>query len=124
MTDTLVDPICELDDKSRASTVEVPGAIRLELVVTDPDSVKELTLRHEGLDRDDYALGALRIGLLSLKHARGQIDADAVKREGDHLLQDLNHALETYRTQLNENLTPSSLPPRFELSTVNGRLVH
>jgi hypothetical protein len=40
-----------------------------------------LVVFSEGRERDEYALAALRIGLLSLRHARGQIDAEAVKQE-------------------------------------------
>jgi hypothetical protein len=71
-----------------------PLSVLLELKVSDTDSVDELLLKPEGRERDEYALTALRIGVLSLKHARGQIDADAVRREGERLLLDLNHAFE------------------------------
>jgi hypothetical protein len=50
-------------------------------------------------------LAALRIGVLSLKHARGQIDADAVRREGNNHLADLKTALEMSRTEIHTNLT-------------------
>jgi hypothetical protein len=87
------------------SVIDASEGIRVDIFVSDLDSVRELTIRHAGRDRDEYSLSALRIGLLSLKHARGQVDADAVKREGDHLLQNLANALESYRNQLNGDLT-------------------
>ena len=105
MAEALLEPIAEVTKKRPASVFETPRLIKLELSVKDHDSVAELLLHEEGADRDDYALVALRIGLLSLRHARGQIDADAVKREGDRLLSDLKQSLETYRSQLNENVT-------------------
>jgi hypothetical protein len=80
-------------------------SVPLTLVVADHDSVDELLQKSEGWERDEYALAALRIGLLSLKHARGQIDADAVKREGEKLLIDLKNALEQSRTEIHGNLT-------------------
>ena len=64
-------------------------SIPLTLVVSDRETVAELLQRSDGRERDEYALAALRIGVLSMKHARGQIDADAVRREGEKLLQDL-----------------------------------
>jgi hemerythrin-like domain-containing protein len=84
---------------------DLPDAIHIDLDVTDADSVRELTNRQKGRERDEYTLCALRIGILSLKHARGQIDADAVKREGDRLLEDLGTSFESYRSQLHENVT-------------------
>src|SRR5690349_8213354 len=83
----------------------IPSSISLELTVTDSESVRELACRQQGPERDQYALGALRIGLLSLKYTQGQLDADAVRREGNRLLENLNSALSSYRAQLNEGLT-------------------
>lgn len=88
-------------------------SVPLTLIVSDHDSVAELLQKAEGRERDEYALTALRIGLLSLKHARGQIDADAVKREGEKLLRDLQHALEQSRDQIHGNLT-SALKEYFD----------
>jgi hypothetical protein len=87
------------------SEVDAKHLIHLELTISDPDSMSELSARREGLERDHYALGALRIGLLSLKHTQGQLDADAVRREGNRLLENLNHALDSYRAHLNETVT-------------------
>jgi len=105
MADALLEPIVDVVKKHPARAVEAPRLMRLELCVTDGDSIAELMLHEKGTDREDYALGALRIGLLSLRHARGQIDADAVKREGDRLLSDLKQSLEAYRSQLNDSLS-------------------
>ena len=66
--------------KPPASADVSPQSVALELRVSDYDSVVELLQKPEGRERDEYALIALRIGLLSLKHARGQIDADLVTR--------------------------------------------
>lgn len=90
-----------------------PPSISLELIVTDSDSVSELSARREGNEREDYALGALRIGLLSLKYTQGELDAEAVRREGNRLLENLNNALSSHRSQLNEGLA-SSLREYFD----------
>ena len=45
-----------------------PQSVVLELRVSDRDSVAELLQKPEGREREEYALIALRIGLLSLKH--------------------------------------------------------
>ena len=82
-----------------------PAKLHLELNVSDADTVKELSSRTEGRVRDDYALGALKIGVLSLRHASGQVDADAVKREGDRLMQTMNDSLAAYRTQMTDGVS-------------------
>ena len=92
-------------------------SIPLTLVVSDRETVAELLQRSDGREREEYASAALRIGVLSLKHARGQIDADAVRREGEKLLQDLKNALDGSRNEIHTNLTPRSgntSTPRME----------
>ena len=55
----------------------IPYSLPLELVVTDPEIITELWAKREGRERDEYALGALRLGMLGLRQLRGQIDAVA-----------------------------------------------
>jgi hypothetical protein len=88
-----------------ASTDASPQSVALELRVSDHDSVLELLQKPDGRERDEYALIGLRIGLLSLKHARGQIDADLVRHEGERLLLDLNRCLEQSRGEIHTSLT-------------------
>ena len=93
--------------KPVASATDDAQSIPLTLVVSDQETVAELLQRSDGRERDEYALAALRIGILSLKHARGQIDADAVRREGEKLMQDLKNALDGSRNDIHTNLTTS-----------------
>jgi hypothetical protein len=105
--------------KLGGSTDEGSRSVALALVVSDHDSVAELLQKSEGRERDEYALTALRIGLLSLKHARGQIDAEAVRHEGERLLLDLNHALEQSRSEIHSSrVTWSSAAIRFRQGLV------
>ncbi len=92
-------PVLSVDSSSQS--------IPLTLVISDHETVTELLQRADGREREEYALAALRIGVLALKHARGQIDADAVRREGEQLLRDMNAALERSRTDIHSNLTTS-----------------
>src|SRR3974390_3454479 len=107
MADAVLEPIAELGKKPPAFSFDSSRPMKLELLVTDHDSITELLQHREDADRHDYGLIALRIGLLSLRHARGQIDADAVKREGDQLLSDLRQTLDSYRSNLNETVAIS-----------------
>ncbi len=91
--------------KPVVSTDDSAQSVLLNLVVSDHESVTELLQKTEGRERDEYALTSLRIGILALKHARGQIDADAVKREGERLLVDLKSALDQSRNEIHSNLT-------------------
>jgi hypothetical protein len=103
-------PFGQLSEPSDGGSLQ---PIILELLVSDPDSLNELLQKVEGRERNDYALAALRIGLLSLRHARGQIDAEAVKHEGERLIADLKHALEQSRSEIHGDLT-SALKEYFD----------
>jgi len=78
--------------------------IRLNLEVTDPEVVAELERRPAGEERDRYALSALRIGVLSLRAAGGQIDAAAIKEAGLQLVSDVRELLVERATNLTKEM--------------------
>lgn len=83
---------------------ETSLSVYLELDVTDPESVREISGKKAGRERNEYALNALTVGLLSLRHARGQVDADAVRREGERILGEMGTSLESYREKITDGL--------------------
>src|SRR5262245_3237415 len=83
----------------------LPYSLLLELNVTDQELIRELCAQSEGRARDDYALSALRLGVLALKQARGQVDGQTLRREGELLLTNVAHALEAHQTKLDGTLT-------------------
>lgn len=87
-----------------ASMTELPYSLVLELTVHDPDTIAELVRHVEGDDREQFAVRALRIGVLALRQARGAIDGDAVRREGERLIDTLQGTLETHAARLNERI--------------------
>lgn len=99
MQDTTLQPRTESSDDA------IPYALPLELTVKDPEVIAELWARAEGEERDDYALAALRLGVLALRQARGQLDADTLRREGDRLLGDVQQHLVQHRTHLDQALS-------------------
>ena len=68
----------------------------ISISVTDPELMEEISRHPEGKQRDDYVLGALRIGVLTLKRAQGQIDADLINKETNRLVENLNSALSKF----------------------------
>src|SRR5437867_608452 len=101
-----------------------PDRIKLHLEVTDPEVVKELSRFDEGPDRDDYAASAIRLGVLALRQARGEVDAAAIRREGERLVGEVRRELQAHASEvtgeiasaLRQYLDPSTgaLPQRLE----------
>ncbi len=91
---------------SRADgNADFPLQVELNLIVGDPDLVAELCAYPEGTARDEFALNALRIGMRALRQARGQIDVERIRREGDRLVENLGTRLGDHARSVNEKLT-------------------
>ncbi len=78
--------------------------LRLELEVQDPLVIEELLRFAEGEPRQAFALHALRIGVLAIKQAQGQIDQQRLREVAEELLGGLQHAFEQHRTMLHERI--------------------
>ena len=78
--------------------------LALHLTITDPESVAELARLDAGEAREEYAVRALRIGLLALRHATGVIDGDAVRREGEQILNRLQLQLGGHQTWMRDQV--------------------
>src|SRR6267143_7064871 len=87
--ETLERPDSQADAPTLQDNDESSSAIRLDIWVRDPELVGELKALPEGRRREDFALGALKIGVLALRQAQGRIDTDAVRMEGDRLIANL-----------------------------------
>jgi hypothetical protein len=82
-------------------------ALALVLTVVDRDTIDDLLAHAAGADRDQFALDALRIGVLALRQARGRVDADLIQRETQRMLAGLERQLSGHATQIQEKLAGS-----------------
>ena len=69
----------------------------LNLVVSDAETAEALLEHEEGRPRSQFALTALKVGVLALRAARGTVDAAAVRGESERLLALLGERLEKHR---------------------------
>src|SRR6476646_3632858 len=90
--------VAPIDEASAAATADLPYRLPLEITVEDPDTIAELCQHAEGEERERFALSALRIGVLALRQARGQVDGEQIRRQTDRMLMAM-------QTQLNEHAT-------------------
>ena len=92
---------------------DLPFRLPLELTVEDPDTIAELCQHAEGEERERFALCALRIGVLALRQARGQVDGEQIRRQTDYLLQALEGQLGQH-AELVHNRIAASLKDYFD----------
>jgi hypothetical protein len=69
--------------------VAISAALDLNLRVSDPEVISELEKHPAAPDRERYSLTALRLGVLALRQARGELDAVVVRDAGQKILHDL-----------------------------------
>ena len=86
---------------------ETPFAIELELTVKDRDVIAELIAHPEGREREEFALEALKIGVLALRRASSALDGEFIKRETDRLLESLADRLENHGKLAKERIDAS-----------------
>jgi hypothetical protein len=68
------------------------NSLRLNLLIDDPEILAELNKLPEEL-RERFALQALRIGVLALQQASGQLDAEAIKKAGEAVVRNLEQVV-------------------------------
>jgi hypothetical protein len=106
---------------------EMPYSLELELVVRDRDVIAALAEYPEGRERNDYALEAIKIGVLALRHVGGQATADVIQRESARLVKDMQQTLDQHKqivsTQLGSTLKDYFDPQDGRFSERVQRLV-
>jgi hypothetical protein len=90
--------------------------LTLRLEVSDPEVVAELRRFPEGETRDRQALAALRLGILALRAASGEVDATSIKQAGDRLVAQVREALTAHAADLRGSVS-STLQQYFDPST-------
>src|SRR5689334_9637211 len=88
-------------------------AVTLDLVVREPESIAELLKYAEGPERQEFALGALRLGILAIRQASGAIDTRALRSEAQHMLEQVQSLLDGNARHLLTRVT-SSLQEYFD----------
>jgi hypothetical protein len=99
---TLVGETAPPEPVKKLRSVAHPVALRLE--VTDPEVLAELRQRSEGDEREQFALAALRIGVLALRSAAGQVDAATIREAGGVLVSEVRDVLSQRVTEMSERV--------------------
>jgi hypothetical protein len=95
----------------------------LALEVSDPDVLSELRRHPEGVERDKHALAALRVGVIALRAATGQVDAASIREAGRVLVADVRDLLSTRTTEMHERIAMDANGARAQLtSTIEAAL--
>ena len=83
----------------------VPEPMYVHLAVSDPEVLLMAGEYPEGRARNDFFQTAVKIGVLSMRAARGVVDGEAIRREGDQLMERLTERLNGWREVMETNVT-------------------
>ncbi|HET9645618.1 MAG TPA: hypothetical protein VFP68_20185 [Burkholderiaceae bacterium] len=94
---------------------DTAGAIRqgaleptiVTFAVSDPEVLLALSEYPDGSARTNFLVTALKVGVLSLKAARGTLDSDTLRREGDRVMEELGNRLNGWRSKFEERVSGS-----------------
>ena len=75
---------------------EDAGPLALRLWITESDLRVELIGREEP-ERSEFALAAMRVGVMAIRQAQGQVDAGQIRDAGERVIRDMTDALEAHR---------------------------
>jgi hypothetical protein len=98
---------------AHAELAGVHTPLYFNLVISDPEVITAAKEYPEGRARADFIQTALKIGVLSLRAARGVVDGDTIRREGDSVLTQLSERLEGWRRNMEQQVT-SNLTHYFD----------
>lgn len=94
---------------SVAATADA-GALEPTIVtfaVSDPEVLLALSDYQDGPARTNFLVTSLKVGVLALKAARGTLDSDTLRREGDRVMEELSTRLNSWRNKFEERVTGS-----------------
>ena len=94
---------------------ELPFSLPLNLVVDDPDVLRALVKFTDEDERQQFALEALKIGVIALRHVGGHATADLIQRESSRLVRDMEQTLQ-HHVQLIHGRLADSLKEYFDPS--------
>src|SRR3954453_2232376 len=100
---------------------DLPIQLPLELLIDDPEIIRALVEDSGGEPRNQYAVEAMKIGVLAFRHVGGQVSADVFRREGDRLVGGLQKTFDQHKNTIQdeiENRLKEFFDPKEAESTV------
>lgn len=82
-----------------------PAIVTFE--VSDPEVILALSEYPEGSAKTHFLVTALKVGVLALKAAKGTLDGDTLRREGDRVMDELGSRLNAWRGKMQEQMAGS-----------------
>ena len=80
------------------------GTLDLRLRISDPDLYAAIAKREEP-KRSQFALEAMKVGVIAFRQAQGQVDSYQIRDAGERVIADMGAALERHRRETAEQVS-------------------
>ena len=88
---------------TEASRSNGTGSIKLNLTISDSDLFGELSRREEPR-RSEFALAAMKVGVIAFRQAQGQVDAHQIRNAGERVISDMHSTLEKHQQTITQQV--------------------
>ena len=107
MQKTVLTPDGITNGANGASSQNGAGVMDLTLHITDPELRETLAEYVNVGQRHDFAMSALKIGSIALQQARGRIDVERVRQEGDRIIENMQSVLTLHQSSVADKINTS-----------------
>lgn len=83
---------------------DLPMTLQVEVVVHDAEVIAAICDHADGEERHRFVERALRIGVLALKNASGEVDAERIHRETERLVTTLTHQFQEHNRSVHDGV--------------------
>lgn len=90
--------------------------VKLRVEISDPEVIAEIEKHSDDSSREKYALSALRLGVLALRQAAGELDSTTIRNAAQSMLTDLGQMLSQRAVELTSEMS-GALRQYFDPST-------
>jgi hypothetical protein len=87
-----------------ASTQTIPEPLQITLSIEDSELTSKLNSFNSVNERNQFALSALRVGVIALSRAQSEIDSKAVRNEVDRMLLSLDNRLKQHNSAVTSKI--------------------
>ncbi len=98
------DSVNEVNGDATIHPDDLPLTLPIELVVHDAEVIAAICGYAEGEERHRFVERALRVGVLALKSASGEVDTERIQRETERLVTTLSHQFHEHNRTIHDGV--------------------
>ena len=91
-------------NSAKGKAYKIPLSLEIDLVITDAEVIQAICSQPSGQPREMFTTNALRLGVLAMNSAAGEVDTQRIQNEVNRMLESLQASLAEHGKQVDNNL--------------------